>query len=163
MADQGGEGWFPPVVPLPVYGAAPGPLADDAAVLAAFAGNEAACHSPRLHVEDATLLVDGDMALGLRLGFDVVMVRADLPNGGDDLRRPLESALEAEAMVCLDEASTLALPVALQVLGLRLSTWDLWGRDVDDAFAALRRACIGEQALPAISPDGQVRRDEYHQ
>ncbi|MDQ6783508.1 MAG: hypothetical protein M3063_08720 [Actinomycetota bacterium] len=141
------------MLPLPPYGPAPGPRTDDAAVLAAFAGDEAAGHSPRLHVEGPALVVDGDIAAGLRLSPDVVMVRVDLPEEADDVRRPLEAALKAEAMVLFDESSTLALPVALQVLGLRLSSWDLWGRDLDDAFAALRRAATGDQELPAQRPE----------
>jgi hypothetical protein len=36
--------------------------------------------------------------------------------------------------------------VALQLFGLRLSSWDLWGDDIDAAFAALRAGCIADQA-----------------
>lgn len=140
-------------LPLPPYGVAPGPLVDDAAVLAAFADGQAAGHSEWLHVEGPALLVDGDVAAGLRLSADVVMVRVDLPEEVDEVRASLEAALEAEGLVRLDETSTLGLPVALQVLGLRLSTWDLWGRDIDDAFAVLRRAAVGEQPLPVVYGD----------
>jgi hypothetical protein len=121
---------------------------DDDEVVAAYAGNGPASHSARLHVEGPTLMVNGDVAAGLRLGPDVVLVRVDLPDEASDVRTALEQALAAESLECLDEGSLLALPVALQILGLRLSTWDLWGTDVDVAFTALRHWAIGDQELP---------------
>jgi hypothetical protein len=146
---QEGESTASGVLPLPPYGSASGPLVDDGAVVARYACNGPVCHSPRLHVEGPTLLVDGDVAAGLRLGPEVVLVRVDLPDEVVDVRPALERALTAESLVCVDEASLLALPVALQMLGLRLSTWDLWGTDVDVAFAALRQHAIGDQGLPS--------------
>lgn len=145
------DGWSPPVLPLPPYGTAPGLRVDDATMLAAFAAGELPGHSELLHAEGPALLVDGDIPAGLRLSADVVMVRVDLPEELAHIRAPFEQALAAEGLTCLDQASTLGLPVALQVLGLRLSTWDLWGRDIDDAFDVLRRAAIGDQQLPASS------------
>jgi hypothetical protein len=42
----------------------------------------------------------------------------------------------------------------------RLSTWDLWGRDIDEAFADLRTAAVGGDddilrggGLPPVGPD----------
>lgn len=100
-------------------------------------------------------MVAGDVAAGLRLSADVVMVRVDLPEEVADVQPLVEAALEAEALVCLDEATKLGLPVALQVLGLRLSTWDVWGRDLDDVFEVLRRTAIGEQELPPTEHYGE--------
>jgi hypothetical protein len=137
------------VHPLPPFGTASGPLVDDGEVVTSYVGEGPPCHSARLHIEGPTLVVDGDVAAGLRLGPDVVMVRVDLPDEASDVRSRLEQALAAESLECLDESSTLALPVALQILGLRLSAWDLWGTDVDVAFAALRRCAIGDQEFPA--------------
>lgn len=154
------DGSTSPVMPLPPYGTAPGLLTDDDSVLSVFAGGESGAHSERLHLEGPALMVDGDQAAGLRLGPDVVLVRLDLPEDVDDVRRPLEAALAAEGLVRLDDVTTLALPVALQVLGLRLSSWDLWGRDLDDAFSALRFAAIGDQELPPIGRGGQDGQDD---
>ncbi len=149
MGAQGENGPANWVLPLPPYGSASGLFVDDATVVAAYARNEPECHSVRLHVEGPTLVVDSDVAAGLRLGPDVVLVRVDLPDELVDVRPALEQALAAESLRCVDEQSLLALPVALQVLGLRLSSWDLWGTDVDVAFAALRRGAVGDQDLPS--------------
>lgn len=136
-------------LPLPDFGQRQGPLADDAAVLAAFATGQPALRSTRLHVEDGALVVVGDVALGLRIGPRTVLVRFDLPPGLDAEKAGLESALADAGMTLLDSQSPLALPVALQVLGLRLSCWDLWGDDIDDAFAALRTCALGQDLPPA--------------
>ncbi len=121
-----------------------GPSVDDAAVLAAFVHGVPAGYSPRFHVERPALLIERTFAAALRIGGDVVLVRADLP---DDLRYCkglVEEALVAEGLVCLDEDTLLGLPAALHLLGLRLSSWDLWGSDIDIAFAALRQAAVVE-------------------
>ncbi|MGH9076900.1 MAG: hypothetical protein ACRDY0_05510 [Acidimicrobiales bacterium] len=156
--DQGSYHWGPGAgdddhrfVPQPPYGVAAGPLVDDGDVLDAYAAarpGDQAGHSARFHVEGDTLLADGDVAVGLRLEPDVVLVRIDLPDDLGEARTGLEGSLAGEAMTCLDSDSVLAGPVALQVLGLRLSKWDLWGKDVDQAFAALRRGAVGDQGLP---------------
>jgi hypothetical protein len=137
-------------MPQPPYGAAPGPLVDDATVLAAFAGGDEgeAGHSRLLHVEGPALMADGDLAAGLRIGPQVVLVRIDLPEDLAGVGSALGGALAAEGLECLDQDSLLAGPVALQVLGLRLSSWDLWGTDLDGAFDALRRGAVGDQELP---------------
>jgi hypothetical protein len=31
----------------------------------------------------------------------------------------------------------------MQLVGARTVTWDLWGADIDEAFADLRRAAVG--------------------
>lgn len=155
------DGWTAPVMPLPPYGVAPGPLIDDESVLMAFARDLPEGHSEQLHVEGPALFVDGDIPAGLRLGPDVVLVRVDLPLEFDFVSQSLGSALASDGMACLDESSKLALPVALQVLGLRLSTWDLWGKDVDGAFAVLRDAAVGDQELPAHTLGGKNDVDDY--
>ncbi len=146
----GGEGEGEVVMPQPPYGVAPGPLLEDADVLAAYARGTGDGHSLRFHVEGPALVVDGDVAAALRLAPDVVLVRVDLPDELTDVRPQVEQALAAEDLTCLDEESLLGLPVALQVLGLRLSAWDLWGVDIDAAFATLRRWAVGDQELPDI-------------
>lgn len=146
--DTVGEDVTPFVLPQPPYGAAPGPLVDDDAVLAAYANNGGEVgHSSLLHVEGASLLADGDVAVGLWIAENVVLVRVDLPEDLLHVGAALAHALEAAGLQRLDEQSLLAGPVALQVLGFRLSTWDLWGADLEIAFEALRRAAVGEQAI----------------
>ena len=136
-------------MPQPPYGTAPGPLVDDATVLADFALRAEAGHSSLLHVEGPTLVADGDMAAGLWIGPGVVLVRIDLPDDLAEVKTSLEESLAAAGLERLDEDSLLAGPVALQELGLRLSNWDLWGTDIDVAFEALRRGAVGDQELPA--------------
>ena len=143
-----GDEITPFVLPQPPYGAAPGPLVEDEAVLEAYARNGGEVgHSSLLHVEGASLVADGDVAAGLWIAENVLLVRVDLPEDLLHVRASLARALEAAGLQCLDEESLLAGPVALQVLGFRLSTWDLWGNDIEVAFEALRRAAVGDQAV----------------
>lgn len=149
--------WDAPwAMPLPPFATPPGPATSQGEVLAAFAAGEPAGHSECFHVEGNQLLVDRDVSAALRLGPEAVLVRADLP---DDLvwaEHPVTEALRAAGMELLDRATLLAAPVAMQVLGLRLSSWDLWGTDIEAAFARLRSAAVGEQAIPRgpADPEG---------
>lgn len=137
----------------PPYIEPSGPEVDDTAVLGAFARNEAAGHSTRFHVERPTLYVGRDVAAALRIAEHTVLVRADLPEDFRPAKGDVEAALAAEGMTCFDEDTLLALPVALQELGLRQSSWDLWGHDIDDAFAALRAGCVTQQPGPFEDAD----------
>ncbi|MDE0805753.1 MAG: hypothetical protein OSA99_20815, partial [Acidimicrobiales bacterium] len=64
---------------LPPFGPAPGPPASDRQVVAAFARNEPAGHSQRLHVEGDVLHVDVLVIGALRLAPRTVLVRVDGP------------------------------------------------------------------------------------
>ncbi len=136
------EGFVPPFVEPA------GPAVADATVVRCFARHEAGGHSPRFHVESPTLLVGRNVAAAARIGPRTVLVRADLPERLADVKGEVEDALAAEGLVCFDEDTLLATPIALQLLGLRLSSWDLWGDDIDQAFAALRAGCVAEQSGP---------------
>ncbi len=145
----------PWAIPLPPYGVPLGPATDDGTVLSGFARHDPVPgHSKHLHVEGEALLVDGDVPIALRLRPGVVLARTDLPEDLEAFAPRVAEVLAGAGMELLDEATLLAAPVAMQVLGLRLSSWDLWGEDIDVAFAALRAAAVGEQALPRDAADG---------
>ena len=129
--------------PLPPYFEPRGPRADDDAVVRAFIRAEAAPHSERLHVEGPVLLADRDVPAALRIGARSVLVRLDVPDDLLPTRQAVEAVLAAEGLTLLDHDNQLALAVGLQMVGLRLSDWDLWGADIDDAFADLRTAAVG--------------------
>jgi hypothetical protein len=133
---------------LPPYSAPTGPAVDDATVLECFARNVAAGHSPRFHVERPTLLVGRTAAAAVRIAPLTVLVRADLPDELAEAKGEVEDALAAEGLACFDEDTLLALPVVVQLFGLRVSSWDLWGDDIDAAFTALRAGCIADQTGP---------------
>jgi hypothetical protein len=137
-----------PEGPVPPFNEPTGPAVDDAAVLSAFVREEAAGHSPSFHVERPMLLVDRMVAAALRIGPRTVLVRADLPPDLRWAKTRVEQALAQEGMTCFDEETLLATPVVVQMIGLRASSWDLWGVDIDDAFAALRAAVAVEQPGP---------------
>ncbi|MGH9122938.1 MAG: hypothetical protein ACRDYC_13510, partial [Acidimicrobiales bacterium] len=139
---------------FPPYGVPPGEPVDDARVLESYALEGPPCFGRRLHIEGPTLIVDADVAAGLRVAPDVVLVRVDLPEETLDMRVPLEWALADHAgYELLDEENVLAVVVALQVLGIRLSSWNVWGKDLESAFDALRRGAVGEQELPRLPTD----------
>lgn len=109
--------------------------------------HERAAHSRRLHVEGAALYLDRSFVLALRLTRGVVLVRTDLAPEESPPLGDLAKALTRAGLRCLDEATRLGVPVALQLVGLRLSEWDLWGADLDDAFRALRSAAVGDAPM----------------
>lgn len=129
--------------PLPPYFEPRGPLGDDAAVVAAFLRSAPAPHSERLHIEGAVLRADREVAISLRLGPRTVLVRLDLPDDLAVVRESVEAALDAEGLNLVDHDTSLAVPVATMMVSLRVSVWDLWGADIDQAFADLRREAVG--------------------
>ncbi len=144
---------------LPPFGEPAGPAYDDdEALLCAFVAQRVTTgHSERYHIEGAALMAGGDAAAALWIGPETVLVRADLPTSLEDRRRPIDEALRAEAFELLDANTLFAAPIAIQVLGLRISSWDLWGRDLDQSFAELRAAAAGgeESSLFSQDPFGQ--------
>ena len=147
--------------PLPPLFEPHGPAGDDAAVVRAFlAGEGAPPHSERLHVEGEVLRADRDVAAALKIGPRTVLVRTDLPDDLVDLRGKIEEVLAGEGLTLQDEDTQLALPVATMMVALRLSTWDLWGADIDEAFSDLRLAAVGGRddilqggGLPPVGPE----------
>ena len=130
--------------PLPPLYEPRGPRDTDEEVVRAFLRHAGPSpHSERLHVEDTVLRVDGDMPLGLWIGSRTVLVLFDVPENMVDIRARVEAALEGEGLVKQDEQSPLGIAVGMQMVGARTVTWDLWGADIDQAFADLRRAAVG--------------------
>lgn len=147
--------------PLPPYNEPTGPAGDDTDVARAFVRSEPAPHSELLHVEGPILRAHGDDGIALRIGPATVLLRVDMMD--DDMgpvRQAIERVLADEGLVLQDEETPLALPVATQMVSNRLSTWDLWGRDIDEAFADLRTAAVGGDndilrggGLPPVGPE----------
>ncbi len=132
---------------LPPYGEPAGEPADDDSVLRDFLSPEksrAHHHSALFHVEGNVLMAQADMACAIRLGPSSVLLRLDLPEDLEGVKRSVETAMTEAGMTKLDEETKLGPAVAIQLLGLRLSTWDLWGTDIDQAFGELRTAAVGD-------------------
>jgi hypothetical protein len=130
--------------PLPPLYEPRGPRDSDEEVVRAFLRHQGPTpHSDRLHVEDTVLRVDGDMPLALWVGPRTVLVLFDIPDGLAEIRDRVRAALTGEGLELLDEQSPLGIAVGMQLVGARTVTWDLWGADIDEAFAALRRAAVG--------------------
>ncbi|HEX3425878.1 MAG TPA: hypothetical protein VHT30_07080 [Acidimicrobiales bacterium] len=130
--------------PLPPLYEPRGPRDSDEEVVRAFLRHRGPTpHSERLHVEDTVLRVDGDMPLALWMSNRSVLVLFDVPDTLVDVRARVEAALEGEGLTKLDEQSPLGIAVGMQLVGARALTWDLWGADIDEAFADLRRAAVG--------------------
>ena len=130
--------------PLPPLYEPRGPRDTDEEVVRAFLRHGGPTpHSERLHVEGSVLRVDGDMPLALWLGPRSVLVLFDVPDDLVGIRSQVEAALGGQGLTRLDEQSPLGIPVGMQMVGARTVTWDLWGADIDEAFAELRRAAVG--------------------
>ena len=130
--------------PLPPLYEPRGPRGSDEEVVRAFLRHDGPSpHSERLHVEGPVLRVDGDIPLALWLGPRTVLVLFDVPEQLLDIRAAVEQILAGEGLSKLDEQTPLGIAVGVQLVGARTVTWDLWGADLDEAFAALRTAAVG--------------------
>ncbi len=130
--------------PLPPLYEPRGPRDTDEEVVRAFLRHEGpAPHSDRLHVEDRVLRIDGDMPLALWVGARTVLVLRDIRDDMADVRSRVCEVLAAEGLPLLDEDQPLGIAVGVQLVGARAATWDLWGADIDEAFAELRKAAVG--------------------
>lgn len=132
---------------LPPFAQPTGPLVPDDAVVRAFAAGEPGGYSQRLHVEASVLLANRAHAVALRLTRRALLVRADPPDDAAETIPRIEQVLSAIHLERIDERTLFGVPVAVQLVGLRLSEWDLWGDDMDLAFAALRAVAAGEHVL----------------
>jgi len=94
-------------------------------------------------VEDRVLRVDGDMPLALWLGPRTTLLLFDLPDDVVEVRASVADALATNGLTMLDEQQPLGIVVGMQLVGARSLTWDLWGADIDEAFAELRTAAVG--------------------
>jgi len=72
-----------------------------------------------------------------------VLVLFDLPEDQVVLGEAVRSTLRGEGLTNLDEQTLLGVAVGMQLVGARAATWDLWGSDIDEAFADLRIAAVG--------------------
>jgi hypothetical protein len=79
----------------------------------------------------------------MRIGANSFLVLIDLPDDLLPLRQTIPRVFAEEGLVLQDEQTPLATPVATMRLSNRVSLWDLWGRDIDEAFADLRLAAVG--------------------
>lgn len=139
---------------LPPFGTPEGERVGDQEVVAGFAGGvSSGLYSSTLHLEGATLMASGDVAMAMRLRPRTFLVRVDMPDEQQSLRPVIEGSLTAAGLRRLDDATLFATPIAMQVLGLRMSTWDLWGADLDEAFAELRATASGEWGAE-LFPEG---------
>ena len=130
--------------PLPPLYEPRGPRDSDEEVVRAFLRHAGPTpHSERLHVEDRVLRVDGDMPLARWVGPRPVLVLYDIRDDMTDIRDTVRAALITEGLTLLDEQQPLGIAVGMQLVGARAATWDLWGADIDEAFAELRRAAVG--------------------
>jgi hypothetical protein len=130
--------------PLPPLYEPRGPRDSDEEVVRAFLRHAGPTpHSERLHVEDRVLRVDGDMPLALWVGPRTVLVLRDIVDDMVELRQAVCDVLAAEGLTLLDEDQPLGIAVGVQLVGARAATWDLWGVDIDEAFAELRKAAVG--------------------
>lgn len=137
--------------PLPPYLQPHGPHADDASVVRAWVRGDIAPYSDRLHVEGPVLLVERDITAALRLELRSVLVRMDLPESCAGILPSITEVLTTEGLVLLESDNQLAMSVAMQLVALRISSWDLWGLDREMATAALNEAAMGGRGDVLVS------------
>jgi len=143
--------------PLPPYLEPHGRHGDDESVVRAWVREEIAPFSDRLHVEGPVLMVERDVAAGLRLDLRSVLVRMDLPEASLDILPTITDVLTSEGLSLVDPDNQLAISVAMQMVALRISTWDLWGIDPELARTALDEAAMGGRRDVLVSGEPLFR------
>jgi hypothetical protein len=129
--------------PLPPFIEPRGPLGEDRDVVQAFVRNELAPYSDRLHVEGPVLMASRDVPMALRIGPRSMLVHAELPPHLQEAKDLVEEVLKEEGLSLFDEKTLYGVAVGVQMVGLRYSSWDLWGADIEQAFTDLRVAASG--------------------
>ena len=128
-----------------------GPRRTDLELVRDFVRGEPAGASPSFHIEGLLLVGGSSMPLAVRIGERSVLARRDVPEGAVPLRTLAEEVLVTEGLSLLDEDTPLGIPAGIQLAGLRVATWDLWGVDIDQAYVYLRQAVVGSD--PTFSAD----------
>ena len=129
--------------PLPPSVEPRGPLGDDPDVVRAFTRGELAPYSGRFHVEGPVLVANRDVPVALRVGPRSMLVRGELSDDLHSAKELVEEIFREEGLSLFDEGTLYGVAVGVQMVGIRYSSWDLWGADIDQAFADLRVAAAG--------------------
>ena len=109
----------------------------------AFARSELAPYSNRFHVEGPVLMANRDVPVALRIGPRTMLVHAELPPDLVPAKELVEEVLTEEGLSLHDEKTLYGVAVGVQMVGIRYSSWDLWGTDIEQAFTDLRVAASG--------------------
>ena len=109
----------------------------------AFARNELAPYSSRFHVEGPVLMANRDVPVALRIGPRTMLIHAELPPDLHDARKLVEEVFSENGLALCDEQTLYGVAVGVQMVGIRYSSWDLWGADLEQAFTDLRVAASG--------------------
>ena len=136
---------------LPPVAEPGGPRRTDVELVRDFVRGEPAGASPMLHIEGGLLVGGSSVPLAVRIGERSLLARRDIPEGMLPLRTLAEEVLVTEGLSLLDEDTPLGIPAGIQLAGLRVATWDLWGVDIEQAYAYLRQAVIGSD--PTFATD----------
>jgi len=134
-----------------------GPRRTDVELVRDFVRGEPAGASPSLHIEGGLLVGGSSIPLAVRIGERSVLTRRDVPEGVLPLRTVTEEVLVTEGLSLLDEDTPLGIPAGIQLAGLRVATWDLWGVDIDQAYVYLRQAVVGSDPTFATDAGPGVR------
>jgi hypothetical protein len=112
-------------------------------VVRAFVRQELAPYSERFHVEGPVLLASRDVPVALRIGDRSFLIHHELVDDLALARDLVEEVFTEEGLTRFDEETWFGPAVGVQLVGLRYPSWDLWGADIDQAFADLRVAAAG--------------------
>ncbi len=130
---------------MPPYVEPRGPAGDDEDVVRAYVRNELAPYSGMFHVEGPVLMADRDQAIALRLGPRSFLVNHEVFPAIQSAKELTEAIMTSEGLQLFDEDTLYGASVGVQQVGLRYTTWDLWGADIEQAFADLRVQAAGGQ------------------
>ncbi len=117
--------------------------AADDDVVRAFARNQPSAASPLFHAEGPVLMADRDMPTALRVGDRSFLVNREMPASLTRAKNLVEAVFVSEGLELYDEETLYGPAVGVQLVGLRFTSWDLWGADIESAFADLRMAAAG--------------------
>lgn len=120
-----------------------GPMGEDDEVVRAYLRNENPPYSNTFHAEGPVLMAQRDVPTVLRVGPRSFLVNRDMPEHLVHAKLTVESVMGTEDLQMFDEETLYGPAVGVQLVGARYTMWDLWGADIDTAFADLRVAAAG--------------------
>lgn len=134
---------------LPPFAEPTGPKVSLRDLIGSFLDGTATGFSDEAHIETNQLLLERMVSAAVRLSQDSVLLRRDLPPDLAGCANALESHLRSNGLDLVDPDTRLGDIAAIQTIGIRGGSWDLWGRDASTARRDLERVVMGDD--PSLS------------
>lgn len=128
-------------------------------MVAGFVAGATAGFCDELHIEERLLFFQRMTLIAVLVEPRTLLIKNEEAAEIDRCGTRVQEVLERHDLKLVDGDTALGDIAAIQLAGIRGSTWDLWGRDRSSALQALRSTVAGddlEPSAPGIAPDMAV-------